>query len=177
MSSVLSSHANPSLASVAKQLCEELGGHWSGSKGMARCPAHDDRTPSLGVTLGRRAILFHCFAGCSQGQVLAALAGRGVSPASMFSGHAEINAGDCNRKPAHLASAERIWREAAPIDDTLAKAYLEARGIRAASRALRFNPRAPLGPRGNTQYLPAMIAAVTMDHGLVATRQSAAPGQ
>lgn len=107
MSPVLSSPTNSSLASVAKQLCEELGGHWSGAKGMARCPAHDDRTPSLGVTLGRRAILFHCFAGCSQDQVLTALAGRGVSPASMFSGQVEINAGDGARKPAHHAFAER----------------------------------------------------------------------
>src|SRR3546814_11478473 len=105
---------------------------------MARCPAHDDRTPSLGVTLGRRAILFHCFAGCSQDQVLTALAGRGVSPASMFSGQVEINAGDGARKLAHHAFAERICRGAAPIGDTLAKAYLEGRGIRAVSRALRF---------------------------------------
>src|SRR3546814_9798169 len=74
----------------------------------------------------------------------------------MFSGQVEINAGDGARKPAHHAFAERIWREAAPIGDTLAKAYLEARGIRAVSRALRFHPRTPLGPRGNTQYLPAM---------------------
>src|SRR3546814_13896704 len=121
---------------------------WSGAKGMARCPAHDDRTPSLGVTLGRRAILFHCFAGCSQDQVLTALAGRGVSPASMFSGQVEINAGDGARKPAHHAFAERIWREAAPLGDTLAQAYLEARGIRAVSRALRFHPLTPPGPRG-----------------------------
>lgn len=35
MSPVLSSPTNSSLASVAKQLCEELGGHWSGAKGMA----------------------------------------------------------------------------------------------------------------------------------------------
>ncbi len=172
MSPVLSSPTTSSLASVAKQLCEELGGHWSGTKGMARCPAHDDRTPSLGVTLGRRAILFHCFAGCSQEQVLAALAGRGVSPASMFSGKVEGDVGGSLGKPAHHAFAERIWREAAPIGDTLAKAYLEARGIRAVSRALRFHPRTPLGPRGNTQYLPAMIAAVTMDHGLVAVHRT-----
>ena len=172
MSPILSSPTNSSLASVAKQLCEELGGHWSGAKGMARCPAHDDRTPSLGVTLGRRAILFHCFAGCSQDQVLTALAGRGVSPASMFSGNAEVDARANVDKPAHRAFAERIWREATPISDTLAKAYLEARGIRAVSRALRFHPRTPLGPRGNTQYLPAMIAAVTMDHGLVAVHRT-----
>ena len=172
MSPVLSSPTNSSLASVAKQLCEELGGHWSGAKGMARCPAHDDRTPSLGVTLGRRAILFHCFAGCSQDQVLTALAGRGVSPASMFSGNAEGDACANADKPAHRAFAERIWREATPIGDTPAKAYLEARGIRAVSRALRFHPRTPLGPKGNTQYLPALIAAVTMDHGLVAIHRT-----
>src|SRR3546814_9585178 len=83
-----------------------------------------------------------------------------------------MNAGDGARKPAHHAFAERIWREAAPIGDTLAKAYLGARGIRAVSRALRFHPRTPLGPRGNTQYLPAMIAAVTMDHGLVAVHRT-----
>lgn len=172
MSPVLSSATNSSLASVAKQLCEELGGHWSGAKGMAQCPAHDDRTPSLGVTLGRRAILFHCFAGCSQDQVLTALAGRGVSPARMFSGNAEGDACANADKPAHRAFAERIWREATPIGDTPAKSYLEARGIRAASRALRFHPRTPLGPKGNTQYLPALIAAVTMDHGLVAIHRT-----
>ena len=172
MSHVLSSPANSSLASVAKQLCEELGGHWSGAKGMARCPAHDDRTPSLGVTLGRRALLFHCFAGCSQDQVLTALAGRGVSPASMFSGQVEAHAGGSAGKPAHHTFAERIWREATPIGDTPAKAYLEARGIRAVSRALRFHPRTPLGPKGNTRYLPALIAAVTMDHGLVAIHRT-----
>lgn len=172
MSPVFSNAANSSLASVAKQLCEKLGGHWSGSKGMARCPAHDDRTPSLGVTLGRRAILFHCFAGCSQDQVLTALAGRGVSPASMFAGNAQIDACTNADKPAHRAFAERIWREATPIGDTPAQSYLEARGIRAVSRALRFHPRTPLGPKGNTQYLPALIAAVTMDHGLVAIHRT-----
>lgn len=167
MSHALSSPTSLSLASAAKQLCEELGGYWSGSKGMARCPAHDDRTPSLSVTLGRRAILFHCFAGCSQDQVLTALAARGVSPGSFFAGKVEVEPGANVGKPAYHAFAERIWREATPIDGTPAKTYLQARGIRAVSRALRFHPRTPLGPKGNTQYLPALIAAVTMDHGLV----------
>ena len=167
MSHTLSSPISSSLASAAKQLCEELGGYWSGSKGMARCPAHDDRTPSLSVTLGRRAILFHCFAGCGQVQVLTALAARGVSPESMFSGKVEADAGPSVGKPAYHAFAERIWREATPIDGTPAKTYLQARGIRAVSRALRFHPHTPLGPKGNTQYLPALIAAVTLDHGLV----------
>ncbi len=85
---------------------------------------------------------------------------------------AEVDACANSDKPARRAFAERIWRESTPIGDTLAKAYLEARGIRAVSRALRFHPRTPLGPKGNTQYLPALIAAVTMDHGLVAIHRT-----
>ena len=43
-------------------------------KWMARCPAHDDRTPSLSVSRGGdgRALL-HCFAGCAFRDVLAAI--------------------------------------------------------------------------------------------------------
>lgn len=172
MSPSFSSHPTTSLATSAKQICEGLGGYWSGSKGMARCPAHDDRTPSLGVTLGRRAILFHCFAGCSQDQVLRALSARGVPPETMFSAGCEVKTTGNIDKSGHNAFAERIWREAKPVSGTHAKAYLEARGIRAVSRALRFHPRTPLGPKGNTQYMPALIAAVTMDHGLVAIHRT-----
>ena len=31
---------------------------------MARCPAHEDRTPSLSVRDAGDVILLHCFAGC-----------------------------------------------------------------------------------------------------------------
>lgn len=172
MSPSFSNHPTTSLATSAKQICEGLGGYWSGSKGMARCPAHDDRTPSLGVTLGRRAILFHCFAGCGQDQVMRALAARGVSPETMFSAGSEVEPISNIDKSGRNAFAERIWREAQPVGETPAKAYLEARGIRAVSRALRFHPRTPLGPKGSTQYLPALIAAVTMDQGLVAIHRT-----
>ena len=77
MSLSVQTHPNRSLAETARRICELRGGKWSGTKGMACCPAHDDRTPSLGVSLGRQAILFHCFAGCDQQSVLAALAREG----------------------------------------------------------------------------------------------------
>ena len=48
----------------AREIVEAVDGTWSCSRGMCCCPAHDDRMPLLSVTLGRRAILFHCFAGC-----------------------------------------------------------------------------------------------------------------
>ncbi|KAF0968363.1 MULTISPECIES: AAA family ATPase [Gordonia] len=42
---------------------------------MAQCPAHDDRNPSLRVSVGRagdRAVI-HCFAGCARAEVVEAL--------------------------------------------------------------------------------------------------------
>lgn len=38
---------------------------WGGMRGMARCPAHDDITPSLSIRITDEGdILLHCFAGC-----------------------------------------------------------------------------------------------------------------
>lgn len=39
----------------------------------ARCPAHDDRSPSLSIRSAGESILIHCFAGCDPGDVLAAV--------------------------------------------------------------------------------------------------------
>lgn len=39
----------------------------------ARCPSHADKGPSLKVTDKDGAILIHCFAGCSPGDVVAAM--------------------------------------------------------------------------------------------------------
>lgn len=40
---------------------------------MARCPAHEDRSPSLSVSLGDKTILFNCWAGCEINAVREAL--------------------------------------------------------------------------------------------------------
>lgn len=49
--------------------------HTTASGFMARCPAHDDRVPSLSIGISRRGrgVLLHCFAGCCTEDVLAAL--------------------------------------------------------------------------------------------------------
>ena len=62
----------------AKQIVESLGGRWSGTRGECRCPAHDDRSPSLSVRLGTKAILFKCFAGCTATDILKALDRQGL---------------------------------------------------------------------------------------------------
>jgi len=70
----------------ARTIVESLKGTRRQGKGMCCCPAHDDRTPSLSVTLGRKAILFHCFAGCSNEDVIAALDRQGVRSRELFDG-------------------------------------------------------------------------------------------
>lgn len=53
---------------------EPAGPRRSGAGYVARCPAHDDRAPSLSISAaddGR--ILLHCWAGCETVDVLAAL--------------------------------------------------------------------------------------------------------
>src|SRR3546814_6432290 len=110
MSLSAQTHPNRSLAETARRICESRGGKWSGTKGMACCPAHDDRTPSLGVSLGRQAILFHCFAGCDQQGVLAALAREGFEAPALFSGSATTNGPEPNRTCKPPPPALRIWR-------------------------------------------------------------------
>ena len=160
------------LAETARRICESRGGKWSGTKGMARCPAHDDRTPSLGVSLGRGAILLHCFAGCDQESVLAALARDGVPASALFSGGPIEPKMDTGLAAKPSAAALRIWRDAQPLHASPAKAYLESRGILAASPVLRFHPKTPLGPRGQARFLPAMIAAVSLDEGPIAIHRT-----
>lgn len=48
----------------------------------AKCPAHDDRSPSLSVReLSDGRVLFHCHAGCPAGEVVASL---GLTLADLF---------------------------------------------------------------------------------------------
>ncbi len=64
----------------ARGIVEALGGKWRGTSGTCRCPAHDDRTPSLDVTERDGKILVKCRANCSQNAVLEALSHRGLWP-------------------------------------------------------------------------------------------------
>src|SRR3546814_14505326 len=63
----------------ARQIVADMGGHWRGSYGMVCCPAHNDRNPSLQVTPAKKAVLFKCWAGCSQEAVWSALTSRKIN--------------------------------------------------------------------------------------------------
>ena len=49
------------------------GAKRKGKGWIAKCPAHDDKTPSLWIDPGRKATLIHCHTGCSTVEVLDAL--------------------------------------------------------------------------------------------------------
>lgn len=60
------------------EIAAALNARRSGAGWMARCPAHEDRTPSLSLTERNGRVLVHCHAGCSQEAVIAALRERGL---------------------------------------------------------------------------------------------------
>lgn len=56
-----------------ESIVEQLGARRCGSQWIARCPAHDDRNPSLSIGFENGKVLLHCHAGCAQSSVIAAL--------------------------------------------------------------------------------------------------------
>lgn len=52
-----------------------------GNGWMACCPAHEDKSPSLSVSVGKNGVLMKCFAGCSFGDIADALH---LQPSDLF---------------------------------------------------------------------------------------------
>jgi hypothetical protein len=157
---------------TAAVLVKALGGR----HGMARCPAHDDHTPSLSVSDGRDGkVLFYCHAGCDQAGVWVALKDRGLvgngdarnrAPNSRPGGWRtgpRATVGTDRFDPdaeAKTAFAKKIWAEGREAAGTPVEHYLRTRGLTIDPPAtLRYHPGLKHGPTG--LFLPAMVAAVT----------------
>lgn len=160
-----------SLETRARQIVKVLGGHWSRKSGMCCCPAHDDRTPSLSVGFAQSAILFHCFAGCTSEEVLEGFKRHGIRPRDLFDGQGAVVVPTAAPFGPD-ANALRLWQQAVPITDTLGEQYLTKRSILLPSTELRFLDRTPLGRKPHVRFLPALIAAVRMDIGIVAIQRT-----
>jgi hypothetical protein len=63
---------------AASTIAAALGGRKNGAGWRARCPAHEDKSPSLDITEKNGLTLFICRAGCTQDSVLDALKVRGL---------------------------------------------------------------------------------------------------
>ena len=149
----------------AQDLTEALGGHWHGSYGLARCPAHQDRTPSLSIRDGNNGkLLLYCFAGCRFVEVTEALRLRGLVNGNASAVRDPVE--DAKRQAKDRAADERkariarqLWDNALPIRGTLAETYLRSRGMNEVpDMSLRFDP--VCWHSQTAQRLPAMIARV-----------------
>ena len=143
----------------AETIAKALGGRKTGNGWIARCPLHDDQTPSLSISAGRDGkVLVHCHAGCNQRDVfIAVLRNRGLcgkhKRKDPVADEEDVDA----RKRSAFALA--IWRACGPAEATLVQTYLAARGIDLPlPNALRFHAGLK-HPSGD--IWPAMVALVT----------------
>jgi putative DNA primase/helicase len=119
---------------IARALC----GRKAGFAGMALCPAHEDREPSLAIADDEDGtVLVHCHAGCGQHDVIKALRARGlwgrtnrhVSPVRR-----KLNCGSRRSAPNRNAenraqAALTIWRASELPRGTPVETYLRSRGL------------------------------------------------
>jgi hypothetical protein len=119
-----------------------LKGRRNGRSWLCRCPAHDDRTPSLSVGTGRNErLLLHCHAGCEPRDVftelrrMGILEGRRQSPMPPRHKRAietlpPADAAEDADRRRRIEMAQRVWSQTEDILFTLGERYLtEERGI------------------------------------------------
>lgn len=167
-----SSAARTSLEAQGREIVERLSGEWRRAGGMCRCPAHDDRTPSLSVRLGERRLLFHCFAGCAIGEVLSALRALQFLSPELPADWNEPVATPADPGRRNRGAAARLWAASRPIGMSPVEAYLRGRGLALEASDLRYHPRTPYGRGPQAIFRPAMLAAVRDASGLVAVHRT-----
>lgn len=159
------------LESHAAHLVKRLGSIWSPGGAMCRCPAHDDRTPSLSVRIGEKALLFKCFAGCDTRDVIQAI--RRLNGDVRLSGNAVRITSTTLLSPVWLRQrTQDLWDGAVPLAGTPAESYLRRRSITLSPTALRFHKRTPLGRGKRAAFRPAMLAALHERDQLVALQRT-----
>ncbi len=156
----------------AEALTRALDGRWYGSYGVARCPAHDDRNPSLTIRDGDDKVLIWCQAACDQDAVIGALKARGLwtSGDTHQRHYRPVAVPETHRKVDALHEARRsqvahIWRQTGPAAGSLIARYMASRGIiTPLPPDLHFHPdlRHLTGV-----YAPAMVAAVRNVDGVI----------
>ena len=150
----------------AVEITRALGGRWRGSYGIARCPGHDDREPSLSIREAEDGkILIRCHAGCDQKRVISALRSLGLwedcgsKPFARSASHAGETRQPARNDAKRTEVALAIWNAAVSADGSLVETYLAARGLHLPlPPTLRFHAGLK-HPSGG--IWPAMVALVT----------------
>jgi putative DNA primase/helicase len=169
----------------AATIVEALGGN--PTTGMCKCPAHEDRKPSLHVTDGQYRVLVRCFAGCGQGEVVEALRGRGLWP-ERKKAQTERQANDNELLPwppfkgwgvrksdITAYDYEQLrWRHAFRMhyaahfakSDITPATYLNNRGLNIVPPSARILPKEGAKYFTNRPF-PAMVCIITGEDGLL----------
>jgi putative DNA primase/helicase len=155
---------------TAEAIAGALSGRKCGGGWVARCPAHDDRTPSLSIReISNGKILVRCFAGCRQKDVIDALRSRGlwrersdrVRSACPERKGQHRSVGHDHDQTGRKQFGTRLWHSSVATVGTLGEVYLRSRGIATAiPPALRFHTKLR-HPSGS--HWPGLVAAV-MNH-------------
>lgn len=170
----------------ARELTKGLGGSWHGNYGLAKCPSHNDRVPSLQVSDGDNGNLqVFCHAGCDWRDIKTALRSRDLMPewAPPERAHRHLlkdgrplsaEQGTATRGAATEAAAGRdintkyaleLWHAARPAG-VIAETYFANRGITTTMPpTIRETPG--LKHRPSRLDLPAIICAVQAPDGKV----------
>ena len=150
---------------TAETIARALGGRKAGCGWTARCPAHDDREPSLSIRDADRKVLVHCHAGCDQRDVVAALKERGLWAGKERSPLRQSRRRKVSPPRPDPDQAERsavalsIWQSTISADGTPVDAYLASRGLTGTlPPSLRFHSGLKHSSGGNW---PGMVALVT----------------
>ena len=157
----------------AREIVKTLGGYWHGAYGTARCPAHDDREPSLSIRDGVDGEpVFNCFAGCDWRDIKDVLRARrllpergpGRTPSGCRQPPRATPRPDDSDQQQRMEFARRKWSEAVPLTDSPAEVYLLERHLAPGPDgwppSLRYHPALRHGFTG--LLLPALVAAVTI---------------
>ena len=120
----------------AETIAKTLGGRKAGNGWTARCPAHDDRKPSLSIRdADDSKVLVRCHAGCEQERVIAALRTRGLwaekSPRRLSrpGRHVLSSASQISTTPGAAEAALAIWQIQNVGRGNASETYLVSRGI------------------------------------------------
>lgn len=150
---------------TAETIAMALGGRKVGQGWTARCPAHDDREPSLSIRNADGKVLVRCHAGCDQRDVIAALKERGLWDGKAHSSLRKSRHRKVSPPRPHPDQVERsamalsIWQSTIAAESTPVEAYLASRGLTCSlPPSLRFH-RGLKHPLGGTW--PCMVALVT----------------
>src|SRR5208283_4437748 len=146
----------------AATIAKILGGKPEGGGYLCSCPVkghgkgRGELRPSLSVSDGKRALVFHCFAGCKPRDIIVAL--NALAPDLGPRPHLESRTlrRPATRSRTTTTHAQKLWTAALSVAGTPAETYLRARRLPSTPPpTIRFLPSYRYD---ETRRLPCLIA-------------------